>query len=938
MIIETQKIVDVLKERDLFISSNIVDEQLTIGDVTIDSREIKKNDLFIAIKGYEQDGHRYISKAIELGANLIVHSQDMKLEVNSILVKDSRKAGALIASELYGHPSSKLKLIGITGTNGKTTTSTIIFDILNKMNVKCGIIGTLGYSFGEEIIPLSRTTPDIAELNRILAKMVEQKCQVVVMEVSSHSLVLDRVYGQKFEGIGFTNLTQDHLDFHNTLENYYLAKKILFDSAESSGAFAVINTDDKFGQDYYNQFKNNKISYGLSPHADVYASNIENKPHETKFTYNYGSIHEEIISNYIGDFNIYNLMLAKTICKVLLPNLTINKEIFSSLRRTSGRLEPLMSQAKGQVFLDYAHTPDAIEQVLKTLRNTNPNRLITLVGCGGDRDKAKRSPMAKISTRLSNLVIFTDDNPRRENNNLIIADEVSQLDAENYIIIRDRKTAILTALDLSQSGDVVVLLGKGHENYQEIMDKKIHFSDAEVVQEYKQNSETRKEDLAIPYDVINILDLKNKFQDCYQRDDFIDVPKGEIKTISTDSRTIKENSLFVAIKGEIYDGNDYIAELLRNHPTCFAVGEIDYKSERYFKVDNALYFYGYLAKRYLNLFNIKKIAITGSTGKTTTKEIITNILSESNSVLKTHGNENNYIGLPRTIFRINKNDKYVVFEIGTNNFGEINYLSNIINPDIALITSVDSAHLEKLGSIEGVFQEKTSLFNRKLEKFLFPGDNKLFAEYKTNVNNNNGYSVGKNSDNSFKYEITDINNETMSLKINNSQFKINNQIPYFASNYAFAISLAKLLGISLSDIIYGLEKKLQITNRMNIINNKKQIIIADCYNANPKSTKEAICFWVDYASELKHIAVLGDMLELGNKAEELHLEIKNILKNLTNIKVYTVGKLTRLYESDGHYSTVGEFLKSSHIAELKEGVILLKGSHGIHLEKILELI
>lgn len=938
MKININKIIDVLQERELYVSSNISDELLLLEEVTIDSREIKSNDVFIAIEGFEQDGHEYISKAIELGASLIIHSKDVEIQQNSILVNDSRKAGALIASELHGNPSSKLKLIGITGTNGKTTTSTIIFDILNKMNIKCGIIGTLGYSFGDETYPLARTTPDITELNRILAKMVDNKCQVVVMEVSSHSLILDRVYGQTFDAVGFTNLTQDHLDFHNTIENYFLAKKILFDSAEADGAFAVINLDDEFGQRYFSHYNNKKISYGLNPRNDVFASDIENTPNSTKFSFHYGNKVEEILTNYIGEFNIYNLMLALTICQELFPDLMFNKELMSSLKRTNGRLEPIMTKAKGQVFLDYAHTPDAIEQVLRTLRKTNPQRLITLVGCGGDRDKAKRSPMGKIATKFSDLVIITDDNPRWENRNLIIADMLSELSAENYIVIRDRKEAIFTALDFSNPGDVVVILGKGHETYQDIKGEKLHFSDAEVAFNYQQKEETIDHKLAISYDVINLVDLKNKAYEAYNRDEFTHIPANIIKHISTDSRTIRENSLFIAIKGENFDGNDYIHDLLKNNPTCFAIGEINFDSERYLKVDDALHFYGYLAKRYLSLFNMKKIAITGSTGKTTTKEIITNILLENHAVLKTLGNENNYIGLPRTIFRARLNDQYGVFEIGTNSFGEINYLSNIIQPHIAVITSVDSAHLEKLASVEGVFKEKTSLFNRKLEKFIFPGDDELFSNYKSQEYRNIGYAVGKNSDNNFVYEVADITNEIMKLKVNNSQYEVNNQIPYFGLNYAIAVSLAKLLEINLNDLIYGLQKKLDISHRMNIINKNKQIIIADCYNANPKSTSESIKFWSELRPELEHIAVLGDMLELGETAEELHLDIKKILKKLTNIKVYTVGKLSQVYDSDCHFATVDAFIDSTYMTELSEGVILLKGSHGIHLEKILELI
>lgn len=939
MKVEIKKIIKLLKEHKLYIKATVKDELLELADVIIDSREVSKDDVFIAIPGLTQDGHKFIPTALQNGAGLIIHSQKREIAGNSILVTDSRKAGALIASELHGNPSSKLKLIGITGTNGKTTTATIIFDILNKMNIKCGVIGTLGYSYGDEHFPLERTTPDIAELNKILDTMVKVGCEVVVMEVSSHSLILDRVYGQKFSAIGFTNLTQDHLDFHNTFENYYLAKKILFDSGATTNAFAVINGDDKYGEQYYSAYPHKKISYGLKSTNDYYASNIVSTLNNTKFTLNNGDRKNEIVTNYVGDFNIYNLMLALLICQNLFPKRPIDNKILTNLKRTSGRLEPLVTNTESEVFLDYAHTPDAIEQVLKTLSKTTPKKLISLVGCGGERDVAKRPLMAQIATKLSDLVIFTDDNPRRENSNLIIADMVQNLNSTNYLIIRDRKLAIQTALELSDAGDVVVLLGKGHENYQIINEEKIHLSDAEVACEFKKSPlELEGETLSISYDLLNVVNLANKLSKSFDRDAFAIIPNFIIKDISTDSRTIQDNSLFIALKGDNFDGNDYIEAVLTKYPQSFAVGEIEYSSNRYLQVSDSLQFYGFLAKHYLSIFNIKKIAITGSTGKTTTKEILANILEQHHQVLKTKGNENNYIGVPRTIFRIKPEQEYAILEIGTNSFGEINFLSNIIEPDYAIITSVDSAHLEKLLSLEGVYKEKSSLFKRKLTNFLFPGDDDLFAEYKLPEFSGLGYSIGEKEDNSFIYKVKGFDDELMIVQVNNSKYRVNSQISYFALNYAFAIALTKLLGISFKEQIDGLKMSLDMTNRMNIIKQESRVIIADCYNANPKSTAEAIKFWLEYDKAKPHLAILGDMLELGETAEKLHLEIGKLLESASTTKVYTIGTLAKLYGGDKHFAKVEEFISSNLIDKFKDGVILLKGSHGIHLEKILEII
>lgn len=939
MKVEIKKIINLLKKHKLYIKATVEDELLELEDVIIDSREVNKDDVFIAIPGLTQDGHKYIPTALQNGAGLIIHSQEIELKGNSILVTDSRKAGALIASALHGNPSSKLKLIGITGTNGKTTTATIIFDILNKMKIKCGMIGTLGYSYGDEHFPLERTTPDIAELNKILDIMVKVGCEAVVMEVSSHSLILDRVYGQKFSAIGFTNLTQDHLDFHKTFENYYLAKKILFDSGTITNAFAVINGDDQYGLQYYSDYPHKKISYGLKSTNDYYASNIVSTLNNTKFIFNNSNVKREIITNYVGDFNIYNLMLAMLICQNLFPDTPIDNKIMTNLKRTSGRLEPLATDTKSEVFLDYAHTPDAIEQVLKTLSKINPTRLISVVGCGGERDITKRPLMAEIATKLSNLVIFTDDNPRRENSNLIIADMVQNLNSLNYLIIRDRKLAIQTALKLSGSDDVVVLLGKGHENYQVINEEKIHLSDAEVACEFKKEPiEPENKGLSISYDVINVVNLYNKLSKSFNRDAFATIPNFVISDISTDSRTIQDNSLFIALKGDNFDGNDYVEAVLTKYPQSFAVGEIEYSSDRYLQVSDSLQFYGFIAKHYLSIFDLQKIAITGSTGKTTTKEILANILEQHHQVLKTKGNENNYIGVPRTIFRAKPEQVYAILEIGTNSFGEVNFLSNIIEPDYAVITSVDSAHLEKLISLEGVYKEKTSLFKRKLTHFLFPGDDVLFAEYKLPEFSGLGYSIGENEDNSFIYKVTDFEDELMVVQVNNSKYKVNSQIPYFALNYAFAIALTKLLGISFIEQIDGLKMSLDMTNRMNIIKQESRIIIADCYNANPKSTAKAIKFWLEYDKSKPHLAILGDMLELGETAEAHHLEIGKLLSSAPDIKVYTIGTLAKFYGGDKHFAKVEEFITSKLIEDFKDGVILLKGSHGIHLERILEII
>ncbi|OQY36647.1 MAG: UDP-N-acetylmuramoyl-L-alanyl-D-glutamate--2,6-diaminopimelate ligase, partial [Candidatus Cloacimonetes bacterium 4572_65] len=530
MKIDTTTIIDKLNKDKLLISKNIIDENCSYGDVRIDSRQIQKDDIFIAIKGLSVDGHDYIETAISKGASLIIHSTKCDIAINSILVKNSRKAGALITSELYDNPSHKTKLIGITGTNGKTTTTNILFDILTKAGVNCGRIGTLGYSFGNTTYSLQRTTPDITELNKILYDMVEYGCEVIIMEVSSHSLILDRVYGQKFSAVGFTNLTQDHLDFHKTFENYFQAKKIIFDMVQEAGGFAVINCDDLQGKLYFKHFNSTKFSYGKDDQSNYCFSDIKISSNLTSFKLSTGKKECLINTNYYGQFNIYNIVLAIALCKELLPNLQLEKNSFANLAPTAGRLEFISSQSLGHAFLDYAHTPDAIKNVLNTLAEMEHNRIITVVGCGGDRDRSKRPLMSKVACQLSDLVIFTDDNPRNEQGSAIIYDMLENNYSSNYIILRDRKRAISTALNLAKEGDLVAILGKGHELYQEVAGEKLPFSDRDVIEAFRTITPT--EEIAIPYDILNLHDIIKKELDNSYNFRNITIPMIEVTNIS----------------------------------------------------------------------------------------------------------------------------------------------------------------------------------------------------------------------------------------------------------------------------------------------------------------------------------------------------------------------------------------------------------------------
>ena len=464
------------------LDSVIGDIDIDIKEIQYDSRNIKSGDLFFCIEGYSVDGHDYIQNAIDNGAIAIVCQKNIKEGLNCSVIKvgDSRKALAIGAANYYNNPSSKMKIIGVTGTNGKTTSVFMIKAILEEQGLKVGIIGTIANYIGDDKIHTERTTPESLELHELFKQMVDAKVDYCVMEVSSHSLSMDRVYGIEFCESIFTNLTQDHLDFHKTFENYFDAKLILFKYSKNS----VINIDDTYGEKAYNLIQSNKMTYGLNSNADIVASDIKMNSRGSKFTVQYKENSLDIELNIPGKHNIYNALGCIGICLnegIEIPAIKIGLEKVQVL----GRCELVRNtQNLGfEIILDYAHTPDALENILKTVREFTNGKLISVFGCGGDRDKTKRAIMGEIGSRLSDISIITSDNPRTEDPMEIINDVVKGIKKQEFEVIADRTAAIKRAIEIAGQGDVIVIAGKGHEDYQVLKDKTIHFDEREIVSE-----------------------------------------------------------------------------------------------------------------------------------------------------------------------------------------------------------------------------------------------------------------------------------------------------------------------------------------------------------------------------------------------------------------------------------------------------------------------
>lgn len=448
--------------------------------IQVDSRKVKKGDTFVAIKGLYVDGHDYIEKAILAGAREVI-AEYGEYSVPTILVKDTREYLAKYLKEQYNEQLSKIKFIGITGTNGKTTSCYLIYQALTKLGVKTAYIGTIGFYVDGKVKDLDNTTPDLIDLYEMFDYCIKNEVKVIAMEISSHALSLGRVMGIEFDYAAFTNLTQDHLDFHESLENYEQAKLILFKNLRNDKV-AVINSDDKYYKDFCLK-ENNNILYGLNDLADYKITKYSLHIDSVEFSFKYKNKEYDVKLNIPGKYNIYNYMNLLIILNKMGYSLEEIINLSSTLKAPSGRFETLRYK-DSVIIIDYAHTPDAVLNILDNVLEYKKGKVITIIGCGGDRDKTKRPIMGEIATSKSDFVIFTDDNPRTEDNHLIMNDIISGVKKDNYMIKYDRKEAIFEGLKKLEKNDILLILGKGHEDYQVINHDKIHFSDLETVREF----------------------------------------------------------------------------------------------------------------------------------------------------------------------------------------------------------------------------------------------------------------------------------------------------------------------------------------------------------------------------------------------------------------------------------------------------------------------
>ena len=970
-------------------------EQAGIGDtsisnITCDSRQVEQGSLFIAVDGHAADGHDYIAQAFDKGAAAVLAQkipQDLPREQarQIVLSKDTRKDTAIAAANFFGHPSKDLVLVGITGTNGKTSITWLLEQIYQTCGITCGVIGTVNIRYPGTTIDNPVTTPNAVCLQKTMHDMKLAGVTHVIMEVSSHSLDQHRVDECDFNAAVFTNLTQDHLDYHDGFEDYFACKKNLFTGhlgpfRDGTRGKAVINIDNAYGTRLADSLDLPVIRVSADHDADIRAIDITDDIHGLNSTLDFSGVQVPMHSRLTGRFNLENILCAAgaALATGICPE-SIARGI-AALERVPGRLEKLPTELNRHIFVDYAHTPDALESILKTLAGRAPARLITVFGCGGDRDRTKRGPMGVIACRYSDIAIVTSDNPRTEDPDAIVDEIIDDIRAQGfkpidlggsnacekgYIRMTDRAKALALAVQISKPRDIIVAAGKGHETYQITNTGTIHFDDKEHLTDACTNLLTPKPwhltDLstALGCDPVTVSGPKS----------VTDAKPTVFKGIGTDSRTISPDMVFLALAGDRFDGHNFIPDLAENGVSAFVVTQgylntLDLDQKRrmektcvcFFEVPDTLSALGHLARYHRMRSSAQVAALTGSNGKTSTRQMAQEIFSLDHDTLATRGNLNNEIGLPLTLLRLADIHEWALVEMGMSNPGEISRLSAIARPDIALVTNTHGSHMEGVGSLDNVARAKAEIFEN-----LPPGGTAIiFADdprikildqgAKKNAHTAKVMHFGtqQNSD-VLLSEITPTDHGiafSLTMEGHTRQYTVPSPANFMAFNAAAAAALAKAAGIDETDIAQGLEAFVPVKGRMHVRHLGNGLhLIDDTYNANPSSMDQALKVLNRMAGSNRGIAVLGDMLELGDQSQEHHRQMGHMVATLSPAKLLLFGtQVAQIREGaiEKGYPDAQIVMGSKQELALAlkksikhENWVLIKGSRGMTMETLI---
>ncbi len=934
----------------------IGDGDIDIRAVRDDSRKIGPGDVFVAVVGMRSDGHAFAADTIAKGAAAIVVDRELDVKVPQVIVPStSAVLGRLVARSL-GDPAQAMTLTGITGTNGKTTTTYLVESILTRAGHKVGVVSTVEVRWpgGREEASYTTPTPDL--LHGAFAKMRDAGCTHVVMEVTSSALAMGRVIGLDFKVAAFSNLTQDHLDVHGSMEAYRDAKKLLF-SRHLHGGTAVINVDDPYGED---------MAGAVDPrHAATLRVSVEGRIADIRAVFQESTV-KGISATFatptgdvplsapplIGQYNVANLALAVGIAEALGVSHDAISDGIAALKGVPGRVERVPNPVELDILVDYAHTPAALRNVLTALRPLTRRRLICVFGCGGDRDPTKRPKMGAAVAELADLAVVTSDNPRTEDPRTII-DQILPGVPKPFFVDVDRRTAIRAAIAEATPGDVVLIAGKGHEDYQILGTTKIHFDDREEAAAAATEREQRLVAGLARDAGGELIGDTNIVCDRYV----------------IDSRIAAPGALYVAVRGETHDGHRFCLDAVKAGATAVMV---DKEGKRWapaaapellapelrslktaaIVVDDTRIAIGKIARAHRRAWASearKLVAITGSAGKTTTKELTRSALAMAGTTHAAEGSLNNETGLPLTLLGLRLFHQFGVVEMGMRGLGQIEYLTKIAEPDVAVVVNAGTAHIELLGSTEAIAQAKAEIWLglRAGGTVVLPaGDDRLerWAREHQPRARHVTFGEGDADVRIVEYKPTDAGGLAQ-LDVFGDKHELRLQLvgKHAAIDACAALAAAHAAGASVAQALAGLERALPVSMRGEVIELGGRKVIVDCYNANPASMAAALHSLAERAHGRAHtpaIAVLGDMLELGDHAPSAHREIGELAKKL-GIGVIALGDHAK-YVVDAAGTDAA--LAPSHAAAAERalartesgGWILLKASRGMKLERVLD--
>lgn len=919
---------------------------LVIGNVQDDSRLVAKGDLFVAVPGMSVDGHDFAAKAMKMGASALVVERRLPLKLPQLLVSDASAALGILAAHAANYPSQALRMVGITGTNGKTTTSYMVEAMLAAAKRSPGILGTVSYRYAGKEIVAPYTTPTPLVLQDTLSDMVQAGCDSAILEVSSAALHMDRLVGTSFDIAAFSNLSQDHLDIHNTMEEYREAKALLFNSHLSDNGIAVINVDDPAGAAMVEACGKRKVLRvsrqgvrGAEIQVLAHTSSIAGIRADIKTPR--GTLRVESAA-LIGHYNVDNIALAVGIAEALgLSHEAISAGV-AQMAGVPGRVERVENDAQLDIFVDYAHSPDALVNVLSALRPLTKRRLLCVFGCGGDRDAGKRPLMGAAVAAAADLAIVTSDNPRTEDAQAIL-DMITPAVPDAYFVDVDRRVAIRAAIAEASPGDVVLIAGKGHENYQIIGTEKIHFDDREEAS----TACKEREDFSLAAIV-----------ECCGGEVVTQRSDANFRRVIIDGRSAALGDLYVAIIGERFDGHDYCRQAIDAGARGVLVARgrgAEIKNATVIEVDDPREALGDIARMHRQRWHGKLVGVTGSAGKTTTKDLISAALRSTGRVHAATGSNNNETGVPLTLLGLRPFHDFAIIEMGMRALGEIDYLASVALPNVSVVVNAGTAHLGVLGSVAAIAKAKGEIYGDHLGDgiAIFPADDPRLQHLAQAASTSMSFADGTKTQahegdlRLVAYRPRGLEGSALQIEFAGQTYDL--ALPlvgkHNALNACCALLSAIALGAEPKDAVASITRVRAPKMRGEIREIAGRKVLVDCYNANPASMEAALQTLAELRADNRAFAVLGDMLELGTKAADCHRRVGQRAAAL-DIPVLAMGEQRKNIVAGAAGSGGIAWSAADAVSAARAALactapgdwILLKASRGMKLERVVESI